>query len=173
MTWSVYLQVSAPDAHTLTLDSPENAYAVVDAITADLAEHAAVIGVGERVLSAQACVEATDASTAVRALSDALRASAAKHRFPTGAAVEMRVLPWATFETETHALPDLVSGAEAALMLGVTRQRVHQLATMHPRFPRPVYELGVGKLWLRAGIVAFAASWERKPGRPALVAARG
>jgi len=63
--------------------------------------------------------------------------------------------------------PELVSGPEAAKILGVNRQRVHQLATEHPDFPQPLYRLGVGSLWLRSAIEAFAARWERKPGRPA------
>ena len=51
-------------------------------------------------------------------------------------------------------------------MLGITRQRVHQLWRDRKDFPEPVYELRTGPLWMRAGIKAFADRWERKPGRP-------
>jgi hypothetical protein len=63
--------------------------------------------------------------------------------------------------------PELVSGPEAAAILSVNRQRVHQLAHDHPSFPEPLYRLGVGSLWTRRSIEAFAERWERKPGRPA------
>ena len=63
-------------------------------------------------------------------------------------------------------LPDLVSGPEAAEILGVSTQRVHQLAAEHPRFPEPKYRIAAASLWLRPAIVAFGERWERKPGRP-------
>jgi hypothetical protein len=63
--------------------------------------------------------------------------------------------------------PELVSGPEAAAILNVNRQRVHQLAHDNPNFPEPLYRLGVGSLWTRRSIEAFAERWERKPGRPA------
>ncbi len=69
-------------------------------------------------------------------------------------------------ELERSNFPDLVSGPEAAAMLKVSRQRLHQLA-MTSRFPKPLYELGAGKLWHRAAVERFAETWERKPGRPA------
>ncbi|WP_134667864.1 hypothetical protein [Amycolatopsis sp. CFH S0078] len=69
-------------------------------------------------------------------------------------------------ELEKPNLPALVSGPEAAEILGVNRQRVHQLATQNPRFPKPLYRLAVGSLWDRRAIEQFDAEWERKPGRP-------
>lgn len=64
-------------------------------------------------------------------------------------------------------IPALVGAADAAEILGVSRQRVHQLHTENPRFPEPVAQLRMGPIWLRASIEAFARSWSRKPGRPA------
>jgi hypothetical protein len=43
-------------------------------------------------------------------------------------------------------------------MLGVSRQRVHQIIRDHPEFPEPVAELASGKVWLRAAIVKWARS---------------
>ncbi len=62
--------------------------------------------------------------------------------------------------------PDLVTVPDVADMLGVTQQRVRVLAAENKNFPRPAYELRIGKVWLRAAIVKFADEWERKPGRP-------
>lgn len=64
------------------------------------------------------------------------------------------------------AFPMLAGGTEAAEILGVSRQRVHQLATEHPDFPAPVARLSCGSIWLRGEIVWFARNWSRKPGRP-------
>jgi predicted DNA-binding transcriptional regulator AlpA len=68
-------------------------------------------------------------------------------------------------------LPDMVSAPEAATILGVTRQRVHQLVSENPRFPEPLFRLGSGPVWDATAIRAFDAKWERKPGRPAKVSA--
>lgn len=67
------------------------------------------------------------------------------------------------------SLPALVSGVEAAAILGVSRQRVHQLTTENSRFPAPIVVLASGKVWLRSEIEEFNRTWTRKPGRPAKV----
>lgn len=60
--------------------------------------------------------------------------------------------------------PELVSGPEVAEILGVTPQRVHQLATENAKFPKPAYHLRCGKIWIRAAITSFARDWDRRPG---------
>ena len=56
---------------------------------------------------------------------------------------------------------DLVGVAEIAEMLGVSRQRVHQIIKRDESFPGPVAELSAGKIWLLADIEA----WQRQVGR--------
>lgn len=63
-------------------------------------------------------------------------------------------------------IPPLVGAVEAAEILEVARQRVHQLAAENSSFPKPVVQTASGSLWTRASIEAFARSWTRKPGRP-------
>ena len=53
---------------------------------------------------------------------------------------------------------DLMGVTEIREMLGVSRQRVHQIIRDHPEFPEPVAELASGKVWLRAAIVKWARS---------------
>lgn len=53
---------------------------------------------------------------------------------------------------------DLVGTAEIAEMIGVSRQRVHQLTREDPDFPEPVAEISAGTIWLRADIEAWARS---------------
>ena len=56
---------------------------------------------------------------------------------------------------------DLVGVAEVALLLGVSRQRVHQLVGSQADFPEPVAVLSAGKIWLRRDVLA----WARNTGR--------
>jgi len=61
---------------------------------------------------------------------------------------------------------ELAGAAEAAAILGVTRQQVHRLAK-HPNFPEPVAELEMGRIWLLADIQQWARrNADRRPGRP-------
>ena len=58
--------------------------------------------------------------------------------------------------------PELVGVAEIAEMLGVSRQRVHQLVRAKTiGFPRPVAELSAGAIWAREDV----EKWARKTGR--------
>ena len=56
---------------------------------------------------------------------------------------------------------ELVGVTEVREILGVSRQRVHQLVRDRPDFPKPVAELASGKVWLRADI----ERWARRTGR--------
>jgi predicted DNA-binding transcriptional regulator AlpA len=56
---------------------------------------------------------------------------------------------------------DLVGVTEVREMLGVSRQRVHQLVRDRPDFPEPVAELASGKIWLRRDV----EQWARRAGR--------
>jgi hypothetical protein len=70
-----------------------------------------------------------------------------------------------TRRAESPTLPELVSASEVGDMLGVARQRVHQLRST-AAFPAPLAELRGGAVWDAAAVRKFAREWERKPGRP-------
>ncbi len=55
---------------------------------------------------------------------------------------------------------ELVGAAEIAEMLGVSRQRVDQLA-QHDDFPKPAAVLATGRIWERDDI----ERWARRTGR--------
>lgn len=57
---------------------------------------------------------------------------------------------------------DLVGIAEVAALLGVSTQRVDQIARQDESFPAPVAELAAGRIWLRPEIT----EWARQAGRP-------
>jgi predicted DNA-binding transcriptional regulator AlpA len=63
--------------------------------------------------------------------------------------------------------PELLAASDVAELLGVSRQRVHQLHADRADFPAPYARLGSGPIWTRPAIEAFDRSWLRKPGRPA------
>ena len=58
--------------------------------------------------------------------------------------------------------PELMGVAEIAELLGVSRQRVHQL-TKVAGFPRPVAELSAGSIWEREAVEEWARSTGRLP----------
>lgn len=64
------------------------------------------------------------------------------------------------------SIPPLASAADAAEILGVSRQRVHQLSKQHPRFPPAISHVAIGPLWTVDAIQWFASVWERRSGRP-------
>lgn len=63
------------------------------------------------------------------------------------------------------ALSQLATASQVAELLGVRRQRVHQLRQTSA-FPKPLIELRGTALWDGAAVRRFADAWERKPGRP-------
>lgn len=66
---------------------------------------------------------------------------------------------------EAPTMPELMSAAEIADELAVSRQRVHQLREL-AAFPAPLAELRGGAVWDAAAVRKFAQEWDRKPGRP-------
>lgn len=66
---------------------------------------------------------------------------------------------------DAPSMPELMSAAEIADELGVSRQRVHQLREA-PGFPAPLADLRGGAVWDAAAVRKFNQEWTRKPGRP-------
>lgn len=58
------------------------------------------------------------------------------------------------------ALEDLVTGAEAARRLGVSRQRLQQLAARDD-FPKPLGVLGRANVWRSTDVAKWAARHTR------------
>jgi hypothetical protein len=116
-----------------------------------------------------------EADSPIKAAMEALvyvRCAALDAGLPNWPAVRTESVREDVFEQDDGSLPrpDLVSGPEAAKMLGVSVQRVHQLAAQHPDFPKSAYKYDRVTLWHRAAIEKFNSEWTRKPGRPRKVA---
>ena len=149
--WSV--RMTAPVPADLDVDAQAAVAAKLRAtLTHDGARH---------LLTAEYTVTAP---TLRKATDEALRAARALPAKPT----RLQVLPLDEWVAEQKAPQprDLVGAAEAALVLGVSRQRVGQLVERRD-FPSPIARLSAGPVWTRASIEAFGHSWTRKiTGRP-------
>jgi hypothetical protein len=112
-------------------------------------------------------LDATDPIAAARTAAQFIRTHLGMAA--TGQVVDLRVCTPEHFETEALRpdFPPLASAADVAEILGVSRQRVHQLAASNTRFPAPVARVGTGPLWTVPAIEHFARIWDRRPGRPA------
>jgi predicted DNA-binding transcriptional regulator AlpA len=65
-------------------------------------------------------------------------------------------------EAESN-VPDLLGVSEVAAALGVSRQRVSELAESDD-FPPPIARLKAGPIWQRSQISRFVGNWDRRPG---------
>ena len=140
----------------------------VDAFVDAVEPYFGAVDGGLRSWSARIIVEASDAAGAAAlaaALVTRLAELAGLPAWPVVRAEAVRA-DMLDEDLAQPQLPDLVSGPEAAEILSVSVQRLHQLAAEHPDFPAPAYKLRAASLWLRPAITAFGDRWDRKPGRP-------
>jgi len=86
--------------------------------------------------------------------------------------VDLRICTADVYEAEALRpdTPELLAATDVAELLGISRQRVHQLHSERADFPAPYARLGSGPIWTRPAIEAFDKRWTRKPGRPARAA---
>jgi hypothetical protein len=159
-TWQVTLDALL--ARTVEED------AVIE-LNEDLAAHGArVTGIARRLSVTLTIEDAFDALDAAERARHLVRAPIELHDLDVDMWVGVEVLTGeeADRQLEQSPFPALIGAAEAADILGVTRQRIHQLHHDHPLFPPPVVELRMGPLWTLDSVRGFAARWERRPGRP-------
>lgn len=70
------------------------------------------------------------------------------------------------------ATPKTCRSSEAGELLGVSRQRLHQLAAKDPNFPAPVENGPSGQYWLVREIKAYGKKRNTQTGRPRKLAAK-
>ena len=172
MDWfSVHLATRAPES--LVSEAELELDVAGDRLMDLLAAHDGVVSTGGSAWSATVSVQAEQARSAADMGGVLIEGRAAEAGLPGWPVVRLEALRQDILDAENErpTLPALVSAPEAAEILGVSAQRVHELAAANPRFPEAAYELRTGKLWLRDAVVAFGRRWERKPGRPRTVAA--
>lgn len=146
---------------------PQGGLAGVDAFVDQLIPHSGAVAGGAAGYAATISIDAPTHLEAAITGTGVVQAAARNAGLPAWPVVRLEVLTndEADRDLAIPTLPDMVSGQIAADILGVTRQRLHQLRD-NPRFPDPLLEQPGAILWARAAIDRFAEIWERKPGRP-------
>lgn len=162
--YSVHVE-ARPPVGTVDLTVDEEA---ADELMTLLEEHDGIVSARTGSWDATVSVEAGSAWEATGQGATFVEKMACKAGMPTWPIVRAEAVRQDVLEAENArpTLPELVSVPEAAQILGVSQQRVRELAGTNSSFPEPMYELRTGKLWLRDAIDKFAQRWERKPGRP-------
>jgi predicted DNA-binding transcriptional regulator AlpA len=165
--YSVYCETRAP-AGTSAPAAENAADALLDLLTVNSGTvSASRISWGARIsVLAYDAREAADVGVAL------IQRMAVKAGMPSWPSVRAEATRQDVLEEDNArpTLPEIVSAPEAAEILGVSPQRVHELASS-PGFPQPMYELRTGRLWLESAISAYAERRQRKPGRPGKSAA--
>lgn len=84
---------------------------------------------------------------------------------PLAALVSQQVVHADVFhaQLETMSLAETLGTAEVCEVLGITRQRLHQLR-QSGQFPGPDRELTATPLWMRSTLKDFTVGWRRTPG---------
>ncbi|HET9893727.1 MAG TPA: hypothetical protein VFQ44_02090 [Streptosporangiaceae bacterium] len=160
--YSVAVEARSPDGSEVTSEA-------LEAFAEQLAEHHGVVGGNGSRWDARISVDVPAFDLAFPRAEIILAGSGYRASMPHGwPIVAIEVVREDIFEERLAqpSLPDLVSGPEAADILGVSNQRLHQLAATHPEFPQPALRLRAASIWYEAAIRKFGSEWARKPGRP-------
>jgi predicted DNA-binding transcriptional regulator AlpA len=163
MWWSVFVNAQGedPDGKVLTTER-------LEAFAERLGSHHGVVGGGGVHYDAQFSLEGDDLAGVVTAALAVFAEARAAVGLPAWPYVELEVKTEAALDAELSepTFPEVVGATEAARMLGVSRQRLYQLAERDD-FPPPMVQLAAGPVWLTNSIRAFEGSWDRRPGRRA------
>lgn len=162
--YSVRVEAQAPvDAQPVHDCAPDKLMDLVE-------PYSGVVAVGESSWSAVISVAADNVCAAALTGVGLVETMAAKAGMPGWPLTRAEIVRQDVREAENErpTMPEIVSVPEAADILGVSQQRVRELAGTQAEFPRPAYELRTGKLWLRAAVEAYGERRPRKPGRPPL-----
>ncbi len=116
----------------------------------------------------RAVVPGVDEPTAGQALDHALQAllSALEAAgLPAGefAAGEVLTSKVASVQADNPPVPPILGLVDVAQLLGVSRQRVNQLASGHPGFPPPAARTSATPIWTRASIETFQRDYRGRP----------
>jgi hypothetical protein len=160
--FSVRVETRAPRDNRYVADD-----AAADELMDLLEDYDGVVSFGAQSWDAVITIPAASPREAATAGARLVEELAAKAGMPVWPAVRVEAIRQDVLaeQLDRPLLPDLVSTPEAADILGVSPQRLHQIAGENSDFPEPAYELRAGKLWLRPAVQAFAER-KRRPGRP-------
>lgn len=150
-----------PSAWQATVTWTSTEPADPDEVMAALAEHSPALH--HHASGATSAVLTIQAPSLPSAVTEALRVVQVATGGASVCGVEVLAEDLAQEEADRPDLPELVMAADAARLLGVSRQRVMQLIATDPAFPDPVLVLDNGRIWAAAGIRAYGAGRDRSP----------
>ncbi|MGH8907689.1 MAG: hypothetical protein ACRD0K_14495 [Egibacteraceae bacterium] len=159
--FSVHVEAQGPD-DAEPLDALDGR---LDLLLDALAPVSGVVGGAGLRWDAQVSVSAEHAPGAIECAVDLITSAASEVGLPAWPVFRVEAVEEHTLEDELSAsnFPDLVGVAEAAQLLGVSKQRVSTMAREHRSFPRPMVELAAGPVWLRGAIESFRDQRTRLP----------
>ncbi len=167
MEWSVLIETEAEGASV----DEDQAAVLVGRLVEQLADYGGAVAGDHRGWSARISIETSaDIDAAFRAIEagrQAVVGAALRAGFPPWPVIRAEAIEADTFHAELEVVnfPEVLGTTEVSKVLGVSRQRLHELRAQG-RFPEPIVELAGGPLWIRASVDRFLAGWARRPGRP-------
>jgi predicted DNA-binding transcriptional regulator AlpA len=166
--WTVYIETMAPqggeDAH------PDEMLERVDEMMDVLVDLSAVPSADERSWSVYVSLEVPAGQLPPTAeAGERVMEAAYKVGLPQWPVVRFEAVRSDVVDMENAKsnFPDVVGSQEVTEMLGITRQRFHELRSSG-RFPEPIIHLAATPVWMRAAVTTFTSEWDRRPGRPSL-----
>jgi predicted DNA-binding transcriptional regulator AlpA len=164
--WSVLIEAWAPKGKRGSLDPTDSR--VTDLVDS-LASLGGAVAAGPKMWSARVTVKNEFIEQAIADAGRIVVEAAGQCRLPAWPIERVEAVEATRLDAELEVsnFPDLVGTTEVAEMLGVSRQRIHELRKAD-RFPLPMIELAAGPIWLRSAVTAYEERWNRRPGRPAL-----
>ncbi len=144
----------------------------VDDLVERLHDYAAVVAVFPDGYSVRMSTIADAPEAALASARSAVAAATRSVGVPIEPVVRAEVSAEDNLDAELRQpiMPTLVGVAEIAQRLGVSRQRVSELAGTD-QFPEPIARLAAGPIWAEPTLLRFVEQWERRPGRKPVRAA--
>ena len=163
MEWNLLFEAAAPEGESA---DHGQVLAALDHLLDRLAIYGGSVGGDSRTWSARFDLEASTALEAATAGERLLQADVARFGLPAWSIIRVECVAGAVLDNELEqpSLPEMVGTQEVTTMLGISRQRLHELRGAG-RFPEPVLQLSGTPIWLSAAIEAFESGWDRRPGR--------
>jgi predicted DNA-binding transcriptional regulator AlpA len=165
--WTVYIETEAPEHESA---DPDEQIGRADVLMDLLGDLAAVPAANDTSWSVYVSLDAPSAEVATATATEAVSKAADKAELPLWPIVRIETVRSHLLDSDNMQpnFPDIVGSQEVTELLGITRQRLHELRTTG-RFPEPMMQLAATPVWMRAAIDSFAATWDRRPGRRANV----
>jgi hypothetical protein len=153
--WTARLEIDLPNARHYRIHP-----ATYERVAEALNGMGPVFVVGQRSLAVSFGLESKSLPMAQTRAREAVSSILELMNVPAEAVTGIRLGRGDELSEDSGTVPDCVGLGEAATILGVSKQRVHQLA-QRSDFPTPIFRLRATPVWRKAEISDFKRSRER------------